>query len=84
MTQGQTRGRVGITGLATRPHLHFEFHVRGPSGERTAVPAPGVVDTTLIAAPGFAGRVQSYGDRLAVASHANYLFLKKFSFSKVL
>lgn len=40
VTQGQTIGYVGQTGLATGPHLHYEFHVNGTHRDPLKVAFP--------------------------------------------
>ncbi len=40
VTQGQTIGYVGMTGMATGPHLHYEMHVNGRRVDPLAIEMP--------------------------------------------
>ena len=69
--QGQTIGYVGRTGLATGPHLHYEFHINGVHRDPLAVKLPNALpldkkymaDFKLRATP-LVARLETIGDEL--------------------
>jgi len=64
-----------MTGLATGPHLHYEFHVSNGAGQWLSVPPPDVIEIPPLTIPAYFQVVQTYRDQLQVAQSAHFVIL---------
>jgi len=58
--QGQIIGYVGMTGLATGPHLHYEFRINGANRDPLTVKLPGASPITSASRLDFKLNTQGY------------------------
>ena len=76
VSQGDTIGYVGMTGLATGPHLHYEFRINSLQVNPLAVvlPAPPPLDPTQV--PAFKASITPLQSHLALAKQVQLAELK--------
>lgn len=73
--KGQVVGFVGVTGLTTGPHLHYEFHVSNGAGQWVSVPPPDLIEIPPLTTAAYFRAVETYQGQFQVAQQAHFVIL---------
>ncbi|MCE2948286.1 MAG: peptidoglycan DD-metalloendopeptidase family protein [bacterium] len=71
VNQGDVIGTVGMTGLATGPHLHFEFRISGVHMDPLKVALPEALPITNALRPAFELTTGQYSEKLRILRGSN-------------
>lgn len=71
VAQGDVIGNVGMTGLATGPHLHYEFRVNDLQQDPLRVAMPAAPPITAVQKPAFEAVAQLMAQRLTLLRETN-------------
>lgn len=69
VNQGETIGYVGMTGLATGPHLHYEFKINGIQRDPQRVALPDAAPISAAQKTAFLENTRELNERLAMLRH---------------
>ncbi|MDE2599244.1 MAG: M23 family metallopeptidase [Rhodocyclaceae bacterium] len=75
VSQGDVIGYVGATGMATGPHLHYEFRINGVHQNPLTVAMPSAPPLTAAQLPDFRNKVQAYLSDFDVTRGGNLALL---------